>query len=145
MKNQEAIAATNAVDPKAKIEIKGIDCPTIARYFETLNASEFTATSELFALNGQLKPPFEEPIAGSTAIAQYLEAEASGMKLFPRQGKSEIDEEGNTEFEIIGLVETSFFTVNVAWQFVLNPEAEILFVRVKLLASLQELVKMRSE
>ncbi|MCT7983200.1 nuclear transport factor 2 family protein [Laspinema sp. A4] len=116
---------------------------TIQQYFKGLNEGEFESVSELFAPEGELQPPFEEPVVGPEAIAAYLEAEAKGMKLYPRSDFQESVEEGNQHFEIRGQVETAFFKVNVAWFFVLNPEAEILSVRVKLLASLKELVNLR--
>lgn len=125
--------------------IEGVTEPVIARYFETLNAGEFEATSALFAAEGKLKPPFEEPVVGSEAIAAYLQAEANGMKLSPTKGTIETLEDGNTQIQVSGSVQTAFFIVNVGWLFILNPEREILHVTVKLLASLQELVNLRRE
>ncbi len=116
---------------------------TIQQYFECLNGSEFEAASFLFAEEGQLLPPFEEPIIGPEAIAAYLEAEAKGMKLHPRPEFQEWVEEETRQLEVTGKVETAFFKVNVCWLFALNSEAEILRVRVKLLASLKELVNLR--
>jgi hypothetical protein len=116
---------------------------TIQQYFNGLNEGDFEAASLLFAPEGELRPPFEEPVVGPEAIASYLEAEAKGMKLYPRSEFEESIEEGNRHFDIRGQVETAVFKVNVAWLFVLNPEAEILSVRVKLLASLKELVNLR--
>ncbi|AFY82175.1 nuclear transport factor 2 family protein [Oscillatoria acuminata] len=115
----------------------------IQQYFKGLNEGEFELVSELFALEGELRPPFEEPVVGPEAIASYLEAEAKGMKLYPRSEFQESIEAENRHFDIRGQVETAVFKVNVAWLFVLNPEAEILSVRVKLLASLKELVNLR--
>ncbi|MBO0351612.1 nuclear transport factor 2 family protein [Phormidium pseudopriestleyi FRX01] len=116
---------------------------TIQQYFDNLNQGEFEAASELFAEAGELRPPFEEAVVGPEAIAEYLEAEAKGMKLYPRPEFQEWVEGENRHLEIPGKVETAFFKVNVAWFFVLNPGTEILSVRVKLLASLKELVNLR--
>ncbi|HEY9837471.1 MAG TPA: ketosteroid isomerase family protein, partial [Vampirovibrionales bacterium] len=116
---------------------------TLEQYFNSLNAGEFESVSELFAVEGELRPPFEDPVVGPEAIASYLEAEAKGMKLYPRSDFVESLEGENRHFEIRGQVETAFFKVNVAWFFVLNPGAEILSVQVKLLASLKELVNLR--
>ncbi|MCT7974040.1 nuclear transport factor 2 family protein [Laspinema olomoucense] len=116
---------------------------TIQQYFKGLNEGEFELVSELFAPFGELRPPFEEPVVGPEAIAAYLQAEAKGMKLYPGAEFRESVEGGNRHFEIRGQVETAFFKVNVAWFFVLNAAAEILSVRVKLLASLKELVNLR--
>lgn len=116
---------------------------TIQQYFNGLNEEEFESVSELFAPEGELRPPFEEPVVGTEAVATYLEAEAKGMKLYPGTEFRESVEGENRHFEILGQVETAVFKVNVAWFFVLNPGSEILSVRVKLLASLKELVKLR--
>ncbi|MCT7957540.1 ketosteroid isomerase family protein [Laspinema palackyanum] len=116
---------------------------TIQQYFNGLNEGQFESVSCLFAPEGELRPPFEEPVVGPEAIAAYLEAEAKGMKLYPRAEFQEGVEGENRYFEIPGQVETTVFKVNVSWFFVLNPETEILSVRVKLLASLKELVNFR--
>lgn len=116
---------------------------TIQQYFKRLNEGEFKSISELFALEGELRPPFEESVVGHEAVATYLEAEAQGMKLYPGPEFRESVEGENRHFEIRGQVETAVFKVNVAWFFVLNPGSEILSVRVKLLASLKELVNLR--
>ena len=125
------------------LTIKGISEPVVLRYFETLNAGNFSATASLFALEGALHPPFEEPVVGREAIAAYLKAEAEGMTLYPRQGIAETLEDDRIRVEIQGKVKTLVFGVNVAWQFILTPDREILHVQVKLLASLQELLKLR--
>jgi hypothetical protein len=124
-------------------EIKTISHPVVLRYFETLNAEAFDQTSELFAIGGILQPPFEKPVVGREAIAQYLKQEARGLIVEPHQGSSHLLDNGNTEFQIIGKVQTPVFGVNVAWQFVLSPADELLFAKVKLIASPQELLNLR--
>lgn len=122
---------------------QSIDHPVISQYFETLNAGAFEATRQLFAADGVLQPPFEAPIVGPEAIAAYLEAEAKGFILQPQQATKDLLEDGGTEFQVVGRVQTPVFSVNVAWLFILNPHQEILLAKIKLLASLQELVKFR--
>jgi hypothetical protein len=126
-----------------KIIIDGITESVIISYFTTLNSGEFKGTAALFAENGALYAPFESPIVGREAITNYLEAEAKGMKLLPREGIKETVEEDLQLVKVTGKVETPLFGVNVSWQFLLTPEAEILAAKVKLLASPQELLKLR--
>lgn len=123
--------------------IEGIVEPVVVRYFETFNANEFQATAELFAPKGQLKPPFEAAIEGPSAIASYLQAEAQGMTLQPRQGIAEIQEDQRIQIQVSGQVQTSAFSVNVAWTFVLSSDQKILSVAIKLLASPQQLLNLR--
>ncbi len=129
----------------SSIKIAGITKPTVLRYFETLNAGDFEATANLFALDGVLHAPFEEPIIGSSSIATYLKTEARGMQLEPQQGVSQILEDGNVEVQVSGRVQTSAFGINVAWLFLLNSDQKLLSVTVKLLASPQELLNLRSQ
>jgi hypothetical protein len=129
----------------SSIKIAGITKPTVLRYFETLNAGDFDATANLFAEDGVLHAPFEEPIIGSSSIATYLKTEARGMQLEPQQGVSEILEDGNVEVQVSGRVQTSAFGINVAWLFLLNSNQKLLSVTVKLLASPQELLNLRSQ
>ena len=129
----------------SSIKIVGITNPTVLRYFETLNAGDFEATANLFAEDGVLHAPFEEPIIGSSSIATYLKTEARGMQLEPQQGVSQILEDGNVEVQVSGRVQTSAFGINVAWLFMLNSDQKILSVTVKLLASPQELLNLRSQ
>ena len=125
------------------ISIAGITKPAILRYFETLNAGDFEATANLFADDGVLHAPFEEPIIGKSSIATYLKTEARGMQLEPQQGISKILEDGTVEVQVSGRVQTSAFGINVGWLFLLNAHQEILAVTVKLLASPQELLNLR--
>ena len=129
----------------SSIKIAGITKPTVLRYFETLNAGDFDDTANLFAEDGVLHAPFEEPIIGSISIATYLKTEARGMQLEPQQGVSQILEDGNVEVQVSGRVQTSAFGINVAWLFLLNSDQKILSVTVKLLASPQELLNLRSQ
>lgn len=125
------------------LTIEGIEEPVVQGYFQTMNAGEYEATAALFAPTGVMHPPFEEPIEGPDAIATYLKAEAKGMQLFPREGIAETIEEDQIQVQVKGKVQTSLFGVNVAWIFILNPEQEILYAQIKLLASPQELLNLR--
>jgi hypothetical protein len=123
--------------------IEGIDEAVVWRYFQTMNAADYEGTAALFAPTGVMHPPFEEPIEGTEAIATYLNAEAKGMQLFPREGIAETIEEDQIQVQVKGKVQTSLFGVNVAWIFILNPEREIIYTQIKLLASPQELLNLR--
>lgn len=132
------------VTPRALSPVKMCSAhPAVMPYFETLNAGDFQATANLFAADGVLNAPFEEPIVGRSAIATYLKAEAQAMQLYPRESISERLEDDHLQIHITGQVQTPVFGVNVAWFFRLNPELEILSVTVKLLASAQELLSLR--
>lgn len=126
------------------ISIDGLDLPLIEDYFQRLNAQDFQGVAELFVSNGELHPPLEEPVIGNSAIAQYLQTEAVGMKLFPQKGNEQLLEDGKTEVYVKGYVKTSLFKVNVAWQFLLDTEQDkLLAVAVKLLASWEELAQIQ--
>ena len=125
---------------------------TIRTYFESLNAGNFQATTNLFATEGQLLPPFESPIVGQEAIRAYLEAEAQGLLALPQEMQAcalpeptspDAIAPDSTCINVLGKVQTSLFTVNVKWRFQLNAQAEILSVEVKLLASLQDLLRLK--
>ena len=126
----------------AQLQIEGIAEPTILAYFGTLNAGDFQACSALFAADGVMYPPFETGIVGE-AIANYLQQEAQGMKLEPREGITKSLENDCLEVQVAGKVQTSLFGVNVSWLFVLNQQREIFTAKIKLLASPQELINLR--
>lgn len=124
-------------------EIAGIAEPVIVRYFNALNAGDFVATASLFSEDGALQPPFESPIVGREAIVTYLETEARNLVLRPRQGKAQILDNGCTEIQVSGKVQTPLFGVNVSWLFILSPNRELFLAKIKLLASPQELLNLR--
>jgi len=119
--------------------IEGITQSTILLYFATLNAGEFAATAALFPSEGVMHPPFESGIIGPAAIATYLEQEAQGLTAYPIEGTVKTLDNGEIQVLVGGKVDTSWCSVNVAWQFILNQEQKILFAKIKLLASMQEL------
>jgi hypothetical protein len=134
---------TNPMQPALEAEVTGITEPQLLRYFETLNAGEFLATANLFAAEGVMHPPFESAIVGPEAIAAYLEQEAKGIQAQPTEQKVEVLGETEKQVEIRGKVKTSVFKVNVAWLFILDNQEQIVSVTIKLLASPQELLKLR--
>ena len=124
--------------------IEGISESAIINYFNTFNRAEFNQTASLFAEDGKLLAPFEKPIVGREKIAAYLYQEAKGMSVLPRQGTPDSESERNT-YKVVGKVKTSLFSVNVAWFFKINPDAQIAIARIKLLASPQELLGLKSK
>ena len=127
----------------APLSIEGLSEPVILRYFESMNAGEYEATVSLFAPDGAMHPPFETAIVGREAIAAYLDQEAKGMQLQPRQGIAQPLDDETVEVTVTGKVQTSLFGVNDNWIFVLNRASEILSARIKLIASPQELLNLR--
>ena len=117
--------------------------PTICRYFETFNAQDFQATASLFAPDGELHPPFEAAVVGQEAIADYLKREAKGMKALPQQETIRHLENGKIEYQVTGRVLTSLFSVNIAWNFAVDSQFKIFSVQVKLLAALEELLRLK--
>jgi hypothetical protein len=131
-----------------KVDIQGVREPVIYEYFARLNNGKFIATAELFSEQGCLNPPFDKQLQGRSAIAQYLEKEAKGVRFFPEYGKivTSIDTASNLEhgdrlqYQIQGKVEMNWFTVEVSWSIELNTFKEIMLVEVNLLTSLNDLL-----
>ncbi|NDJ24110.1 nuclear transport factor 2 family protein [Nostoc sp. B(2019)] len=134
-----------STQPKEEFQIEGITESNILRYFETLNAGEFETTATLFAEDGVMHPPFESDIVGPDAIATYLKQEAQNVTALPRQGIVENLENEQIQVQVTGKAQTSWCGVNVLWLFILNQQRQILYTRIKLLASPQELLSMRPE
>ncbi|MEM7595182.1 MAG: nuclear transport factor 2 family protein [Cyanobacteria bacterium P01_A01_bin.83] len=131
------------IDTQQSITIEGVEQSVILDYFTSINQEEFTRTAALFAEEGELQAPFEKPIIGRSAIASYLSQEAAGMKLLPQAG-TVTQAEAVTEINVTGKTKTVLFTVNVGWYFTLNTKEKITKVRIKLLASPQELLGLRN-
>jgi hypothetical protein len=131
------------LDKQTEFSISGIAESTILDYFQTINEARFPDTASLFIENGQLIAPFTEPILGRRAIANYLEREAKGMQLKPQTGEMATIENDFSLVQIVGKAKTALFRVNVAWFFTLNGDRQIVNARIKLLASPQELLKLR--
>ena len=135
---------TSQIDSIAPDTALAITESTVVQYFETFNADNFDATANLFTVEGALHAPFESPIVGREAIAADLEKEAKGMRLEPLQSVSQVLETGETEVKVSGKVQTPLFGVNVTWTFVLNERSEIVMAGIKLLAALEDLLKLKS-
>ncbi|MDB9373969.1 YybH family protein [Nodularia sphaerocarpa] len=148
MTSAESIQATQrnvATTTNEEFQIEGIIEPMILRYFETLNAGEFSATAALFADDGVMYPPFESGIVGPEAIALYLKQEAENIQACPRQGIVETLENEQIQFQVTGKAQTSWCGVNVTWFFILNRQRQIISAKIKLLGSPQELLALRRE
>lgn len=142
------MTSTEFISPKQlkeELQIEGITEPSILRYFETLNAGEFEATAALFAVDGVMRPPFESDIVGTSAIAAYLKQEGQNIKAYPNTGVVETLENATSEIQVTGKAQTSWCSVNVLWLFILNQQEQIVYTRIKLLASPKELLSLRRE
>lgn len=73
----------------------------------------------------------------------YLKSNATNMRATPREWVLKPTETGGWEADVKGRVVTAHFKVNVGWQFCLTESGDIAKVRIKLLASLAELVALR--
>ena len=111
----------------------------IQSYFSTLNQGQFELTAALFSNQGQLVPPFDSPVIGPLAIADYLKQEAVNMKFQPRSATSQVLPNGKTDVQVRGQVRTNVFKVSVVWNFLLSDQGKIALVKVNLIASMQEL------
>lgn len=129
---------------ESTLAIEGITEAAIIDYFITFNQAAFTQTASLFAETGELLAPFENSIVGRDKIAAYLYKEAKVMSVLPKQGVCEANADSK-EYKITGKVKTSLFSVNVAWYFTLNADSQITVARIKLLASPQELLGLKSK
>jgi hypothetical protein len=141
MTNPEITAP--APQPTLEAALDSLTNPTVLAYFDCFNAADFAATANLFAVDGQLLPPFESPIEGREAIAAYLATEAKGMKAMPQEASEQLLPSGETQVQVVGQVQTPLFSVNVGWQFVLNSDSKIVSVQIKLLAALRDLLHLK--
>lgn len=145
-KVQEPVAAPKEAAPRTKVSIEGINNTAVLSYMDNMNAFDFQAAVALFAAEGALKPPFQEPIIGEENILAYMRDECYGLKLLPEQGVFEPAEAGFTQIKVTGKVQTPWFGdkvgINLAWRFLLNPEGQIFFVGIDVLASPQELLNL---
>lgn len=131
----------------AKVSIEGITEPVVLSYINAINADNFDAAVALFASDGALQPPFQKPIVGREAIIAYMRAEAQGLNIMPQRGISSVQPDGSKQIKVTGVVQTPWFGVNVGmnigWRFLLNPQGQIFFLAIDMLASPQELLNLR--
>ena len=121
----------------------GEDAKTVRTYFQTFNQGLFVETSQLFSQMGCLHPPFEEPVQGPSAIAQYLKREATGMVADPVDAQSIDLGEHERKVTVKGKVTALVFKVTVVWDFMLNSQNQLTSARINLVASLEELLQIR--
>ncbi|AFY74032.1 NTF2 domain-containing protein [Synechococcus sp. PCC 7502] len=145
---EEPAAKPVAFSLRSKSEISGISEYAVLSYIENMNAFDFRAAVSLFVADSPaLQPPFQKPIIGREAIIAYMNEECQGLKMMPQQGISETLPDGSKQVKVTGKVQTPWFGVNVgmniAWRFALNPQGEIKYLAVDLLASPQELLNMQ--
>ncbi len=140
----EPVVPPKSMSERTKVSIEGIANPTVLSYMDNLNANDFEALIKLFTPDGALQPPFQRPIVGTEAILRFFREECQNLKLLPERGVSEPAEDGYTQIKVTGKVQTPWFGgnvgMNVAWRFLLNPENQIFFVAIDLLASPKELL-----
>jgi hypothetical protein len=143
---KEPVTPPQEAAPRTHVAIQGIDHPTVLNYMDHMNAFDFEAAVALFAEDGALKPPFQEPIVGHDKILAYMRAECYGLRLMPEQGVAEPAEGDFTQIKVTGKVQTPWFGdrvgINLAWRFLLNPQDQIFFVGIDVLASAKELLNL---
>ncbi|MBW4597443.1 MAG: nuclear transport factor 2 family protein [Brasilonema angustatum HA4187-MV1] len=137
------VAESTPTTVDENLQRSGITEPTLLHYFQTLNAGKFEETAALFAEDGVMHPPFESGIVGRDAITRYLQQEAQNVKAYPCEGVVETLEGEQIQFQVTGKAQTSWCGVNVLWKFILSQQKEILYTRIKLLASPKELLNLR--
>jgi len=145
-KLSEPVVPPKESSQRVAVAIEGIDNPTVLSYMDNLNANDFNALIELFTPDGALQPPFQKPIIGKDAVYRFFREECQNLKLLPERGVSEPTEDGYTQIKVTGKVQTPWFGagvgMNMAWRFLLNPENQIFFVAIDLLASPKELLNL---
>jgi len=142
----EPVAPPKDMSERTKVSIEGVDSPTILAYMNNLNANDFDALIELFTPDGALQPPFRKPIVGKDSILRFFREECQNLNLIPERGVTEPTDDGFTQTKVTGKCQTPWFGasvgMNIAWRFLLNPDGEIFFVAIDLLASPKELLNL---
>src|SRR5579883_267306 len=142
----EPVVVPKALSQRTRVNIEGVDNPTILSYMDNLNANDFDTLIELFTPDGALQPPFQRPIVGRDAILRFFREDCQNLKLIPERGVAEAVEDGFTQVKVTGKVQTPWFGasvgMNIAWRFLLNSEGKIFFVAIDLLASPKELLNL---
>ncbi len=142
----EPVVAPKSIGQRTQVSIEGTDNATVLSYMNNLNANDFDALIDLFAVDGALQPPFRKPIVGKDAVLQFFKEECQNLNLIPERGITESAEDGYTQIKVTGKCQTPWFGaavgMNIAWRFLLNPEGKIFFVAIDLLASPKELLNL---
>lgn len=121
----------------------GDEAEAVLRYFTLFNLGEYEQVASLFAQAGKLYPPFESPVVGSENITDYLLKEADGMTVSLLDGETQLGEGDFLHVSVRGQVTALVFEVNVTWNFLVDPNGKIESVRVDLVATLEELLRLR--
>lgn len=145
-KVSEPVAPPTEMSKRTKVNIEGVNNPTILSYMNLLNANDFDELIKLFTPDGALQPPFKRPIVGKDAVYKFFKEECANLKLAPERGVTEPAEAGYTQTKVTGKVQTPWFGasvgMNMSWRFLLNSENKIFFVAIDLLASPKELLNL---
>ena len=123
----------------------GDESEVVVRYFTLFNLGKYEQVARLFSPDGKLYPPFESPIVGPESIESYLIKEADGMTVSLLSAEIQSDAESCLQIDVRGKVTALVFKVNVTWRFILTSDNKIESVRVDLVATLEELLKLRPE
>ncbi len=67
------------------------------------------------------------------------------MRFQPRSATSQVLPLGKTDVEVRGQVSTNVFKVSVVWNFLLSSQGRIDLVKVNLMASMQELLRINPQ
>ncbi|MFG6104795.1 ketosteroid isomerase family protein [Leptothoe sp. EHU-05/26/07-4] len=117
----------------------------VLRYFTLFNRGEYQQVANLFTVEGSLYPPFEAPVIGPTKIRDYLVKEADGMSVSLLGAETCQLNSERLQVDVRGKVTALVFKVNVTWRFILAADNKIESVRINLVATLEELLKLRPE
>lgn len=123
----------------------GDDSEVVLQYFTLFNQGEYQQVAGLFSAEGSLYPPFEPAVIGPDKIRDYLGKEADGMSVSLLSAETRPLESGRLQVDVQGKVTALVFKVNVTWCFILTAGNKIESVRVDLVASLEELLRLRPE
>jgi Orange carotenoid protein, N-terminal/Nuclear transport factor 2 (NTF2) domain len=142
----EPVAPPQDIAKRTSVNIEGVTDATVLNYMDNMNANDFDALIQLFAVDGALQPPFQRPIVGKEAVMRFFREECQNLKLIPERGIAEPTQDGYTQIKVTGKVQTPWFGggvgMNIAWRFLLNPDGKIFFVAIDLLASPKELLNL---
>lgn len=142
----EPVEPPKEMSERTNVNIEGVSNPTVLKYMNNLNANDFEALIALFEPEGALQPPFQKPIVGKDKVLRFFREECQNLKLIPERGVEEPADDGYTQVKVTGKVQTPWFGgnvgMNIAWRFLLNPQNEIFFVAIDLLASPKELMNL---
>ncbi|MBW4574684.1 MAG: orange carotenoid-binding protein [Aphanothece sp. CMT-3BRIN-NPC111] len=145
-KVKEPVVPPQDLASRTKSSIEGIDNSTVLSYMDNMNAFDFEAAAALFAEDGALQPPFEEPIVGEENILAYMREQCYGLKITPQQGVSQSAAGKFTQIKVTGKVQSPWFGdgvgINLAWRFLLDPQGKIFLVAIDVLASPKELLNL---